>query len=158
MKNENAFTLVELLATTSIVGILASLSIANMTEFRSTAMGAQRTAAISMLRTAFAARDEGGKDLTGDNQRQIGKNYNGTFYASVNGGTRENLMAGVPEKPEYFHYYTVERNSNTASATANIQRHVIYDCRDGTFHQWYLKNDGRIIENQTSYSFIDNAC
>lgn len=111
MKNNKGFTLIELLVVISLIGILATLVIANMNSARERARDAQRKSDLRNIQTALRLyyNDKGGYPAT---------NQMGTWGEAwtVSGVTYMNILPGDPLSTQSYVYTSTDTEDYTLKA------------------------------------------
>lgn len=160
-KLNNGFTLVELLVSVAIVGILAGMAVMNLSEFKSKVYAVERDLTIANIRTAFEAGDQGELELGFDVRRRVYKNFWHSEWIGAAGGSYEAMIPGYVrgnESDPYFYINIYESNPNVGAPW--YHRHIeLNDCRDGTrMNVGIRKTNGEVVKSSFYWAAADAGC
>lgn len=124
-KNDKGFTLIELLVVVSIIGILATLVVANLNAARSRARDAVRKADLRNIQTGLRL-------YYNDNSSFPSSLTFGSTLTGTNGTVYMNLVPNDPISPSQSYLYTYDSTNDAYTLTACLENTSDTSCSTTT--------------------------
>lgn len=170
-KAKKAFTLVELLVTISIVGILAALSVSMFTEYRRKAYDAAAISALKDLSTAIETMDFT-LNASGPTAYSFGASFGPNMEANcltsnaspvINGNTIAACKAAIPaynhkEKLWVSFSVTYSALNGSANSNGNAAHCLGSSSGDSGFPFAFVYTNGTIVRGSLSMASLEGMC
>lgn len=160
------FTLVELLVTVAIVGILAAISASNLTIFKVKAYDAERFSHLRAIQTAWHGRDSsvdlGLYDRSSGSYESFYKSGCSDTYVQFGGSAKadaDDMLAAVPKR--WYFATNLNQNARFLSSTQKmtVWKHIsLYDCRTAGYSQEIGDEHNRRIMHGPYTPYMAGRC
>ena len=156
--NERGFSLVELLVTLGIVGVLASVAVPSYQEYMKSILYKEQRLYYNQLRTAY----EAGLGDAGPTVGTVYKFFNkptGAAWQGALASQKGDILPGFPDHLGLnFMVYVQSWDCSSSGPTCNVTRLFVANCEDGTLMQSYIKKNGAVSYTEPKNGWYDSFC
>ena len=143
-QSESGFTVLELLVSVVIVGLLAATSVNATKLYKERAYDATQRQFYQTARTSFEGRNEWSGPQS---YRYVYQNFNSSSWIKYGVTDKSELTPGLPEVPDHFRVFIREWNCTSSNCTEQYM--YVMNCKTGNALIYYNRPTG--YEYYTEY-------